>query len=547
MQADKFSLPMQREDLIAYSKLVLGIDDYEVFEDAGYSGKNTARPAFQKMIARIRNREFTHLLVWKIDRISRNLLDFATLYEELQELRVTFVSKNEQFDTSTAMGGAMLKIVLVFAELERNMTAERVSATMLSRASQGYWNGGRITYGYSYDKESKTFAVNEDEAKAVRLIYDDYLEYKSTIHTTTVLNESGFLKRDGEPWNVYSVWLILSNPFYIGEYIYNRFKGTSKKIENPKEEWIKIENHHEAIISPETQAKVAAILSENDRMKNVPGRSHGSSKTHIFGDVCYCGVCGLKMGVGKTRPNKNGMTRSLYQCPSHRKRTGCVNKGTSDIPLGDFVFNYALNVLNVQREFDESWSIERIEKGLLKGLVFSEVFGVDKDDLNDFRNMLTDYGPEDVEAFTYVPSQDEIDYESRISAISAELDKQRRALLRLQDLFLYSDTAMSEKDFVLRKSEITLRIEELEDELVAAQTEGEVLPDQAFIEAASHVILTTILNGSSSIYFKDLYESIDHEEMKRFINTIISRIDIVDSKVSCITFKNGKRHRFIRE
>ena len=157
-QIDRDSLPMQRQELITYAQLMFGINDYVVFEDAGYSGKNTDRPEFQNMMRRIRAGEFTHLLCWKIDRISRNLLDFASMYQELKDLGVTFVSKNEQFDTSTAIGEAMLKIILVFAELERNMTSERVTATMLSRAQNGLWNGGRVPYGYDYDKDSKTFS-----------------------------------------------------------------------------------------------------------------------------------------------------------------------------------------------------------------------------------------------------------------------------------------------------------------------------------------------------------------------------------------------------
>jgi len=88
-------------------------------------------------MARIRKGEFTHLLVWKLDRISRNLKDFTEMWEELRERGVTFVSKMEQFDTSTAMGEAMLKIILVFAELERKLTAERVMSIMLSRAEKG--------------------------------------------------------------------------------------------------------------------------------------------------------------------------------------------------------------------------------------------------------------------------------------------------------------------------------------------------------------------------------------------------------------------------
>ena len=82
-QVDKDSIPMQKKDLIAYCQLILGTDNYEIFEDAGYSGKNTDRPAFQNMMGRIRKGEFTHVLVWKIDRVSRNLLDFAEVYEEL--------------------------------------------------------------------------------------------------------------------------------------------------------------------------------------------------------------------------------------------------------------------------------------------------------------------------------------------------------------------------------------------------------------------------------------------------------------------------------
>ena len=101
-QVDKESLPVQRQDLISYCKLILNTDNYVIFEDPGYSAKNTDRPDFQRMMARVRTGEFTHILVWKIDRISRNLLDFAAMYQELKELGVTFVSKNEQFDTSTA-------------------------------------------------------------------------------------------------------------------------------------------------------------------------------------------------------------------------------------------------------------------------------------------------------------------------------------------------------------------------------------------------------------------------------------------------------------
>lgn len=148
-QVDKDSLPFQRKKLKEYCKF-LGLEDHVIFEDDGYSAKNTERPHFQEMMSRVRSGEFSHLIVWKVDRVSRNLLDFAAMYQELKDHKVTFISMNEQFDTSTAIGEAMLKIILIFAELERNMTSERVTGIMLDRAEQGLWNGARMPVGYRH-------------------------------------------------------------------------------------------------------------------------------------------------------------------------------------------------------------------------------------------------------------------------------------------------------------------------------------------------------------------------------------------------------------
>lgn len=198
-QIDKDSLPVQREEIINYCKYALGITSFEVFEDAGYSAKNTDRPAYQTMMARVRSGEFTHLVVWKLDRISRNLLDFAGMYEELKQLGVTFVSKNEQFDTSTAMGEAMLKIILVFAELERKVTSERVTAIMYSRAANGQWNGGKVPFGYDYDKATKEFSINEREAVVVRMIYDMYEDTRSLLAVAELSTKIASRAEKGSP------------------------------------------------------------------------------------------------------------------------------------------------------------------------------------------------------------------------------------------------------------------------------------------------------------------------------------------------------------
>ena len=290
-QADKDSLPMQRKDLVAYSTLVLGIEDYVVFEDAGYSGKDVERPAFQQMMSRIRKKEFTHVLVWKIDRISRNLMDFSNMYQEFQDYGVTFVSKNEQFDTSSAMGEAMLKIILVFAELERKMTAERVMATMVSRANSGQWNGGRIPFGYEYDPKKKEFSIVEHEAEVCRKLRDDLLEYRSLAHTSRLLNSLGFRTRAGFEWSPTTVWIIASSPFYYGAYRYNRYRvySKSKRTERPKNEWVIIKDHHPAIFTEDEHERLLAILQSNSRRADGMKEYQISKNSHVFSGIAYCG------------------------------------------------------------------------------------------------------------------------------------------------------------------------------------------------------------------------------------------------------------------
>lgn len=192
------------------------------------------------------------------------------MYAELKELGVVFVSKNEQFDTSSAMGEAMLKIILIFAELERKTTSERVSAVFVSRANDGIWNGGKVPYGYSYDKESKTFSIAEDEAKIVRLIYSLYESEKSIVRVARIMNERGLKSRAGSDWSPTTVHTILSSPFYSGTYRYNyRDESNTKRFrEKGKDEWVLVENHHPAIVSPERQAAVGVILESKRYNKN---------------------------------------------------------------------------------------------------------------------------------------------------------------------------------------------------------------------------------------------------------------------------------------
>ena len=542
-QIDKDSLPMQRQELVTYAKLMFGIEDYVIFEDAGYSGKNTDRPEFQNMMRRIRAGEFTHLLCWKIDRISRNLLDFASMYQELKDLGVTFVSKNEQFDTSTAIGEAMLKIILVFAELERNMTSERVTATMLSRAQNGLWNGGRVPYGYDYDKESKTFSINQEEASLVHMMYDLYSTHRSLITVTRALNEDGHASRAGNNWSPISVFIILTNPFYTGKYRYNHYKDPGLKVEKDPSEWIEVPDHHPRIISDEQFEEVNRILHTNSRSKRLPGQQHTSKHVHIFGGLLYCGACGCQYVSTPSRAQTTGYRPSKYACPNLRKKETCNTKSVSDPVIGEFVINYVLNMMHARTSFSGIHDISDLQVALLKGGTFLDVDHIDKNGLDSCFHMFS-ATPLDGKRFRKPKKAASIDPE--LKRLSAEKRKTERALERLMNLYLYADNPISEKDFVVRKQALEDYLKEINENLgMIDRGRGiETISDENFIKRASYFIMSKELAGKDYIYFKKLATDMDAEILRDFFSEIIDSIIMDGSRIKEIVFRNGLAHTF---
>lgn len=546
-QIDRDSIPMQKKDLMTYCEFILNTDNYVIFEDAGYSGKNTVRPAYQKMMDRVRNDEFTHILVWKIDRISRNLLDFASMYQELKKLGVVFISKNEQFDTGTAIGEAMLKIILVFAELERNMTSERVTATMISRASNGQWNGGRIPFGYSYDSNTSTFSVREDEAAICRKLRDLYLENKSLVYTARALNAEGFKTRAGVDWTPPAVWIIASSPFYAGIYRYNRYKGTVGRTINSENEWVVIPDHHPAIFSLAEHEAMKSLLKTNSRnIENPVGRLHTTSNVHIFQGIAYCGKCKSRLTSSPGRKSSTGFRASNYSCPLRRKSKKCNNKTINDIVLGEFVINYILNMLNAKKMFSKIKTPDELQKQLLCGSTFSDIDHIDTDGLNEYYNLLSRYSSDNSFIFAKRPQKKKAAVSKELASLRKEKERQERAMTRLQDLYLYSENAMSEKDFIIRKEDISYRLKEINHKLgVLSDDSDSFLSDEEFIKQASHFLIQSELKNKKYIYFKNLVNTVSPEILKSYIDTILGSVYITDSKVTSIVFKNGLTHNFI--
>lgn len=543
-QIDKDSLPLQKSDLINYSKYVLNTENYEIFEDAGYSGGTTERPAYQDMIKRIKQREFTHVLVWKIDRISRNLRDFSDMYEEFKKYNVTFISKNEQFDTSSAMGEAMLKIILVFAELERKLTSERVYAIMISRAQKGLWNGATVPLGYDFDEEIKFPVVNYDEAEIVQAIFNYYEEFESTPKVANLLNMEGIpTKRNGK-WTHKTVNDILRNPFYIGTYRYNTKTQKTRRWKD-KKDWVVLEDNHEPIISKDQFYLVNEILDKN--LRGNKNHQRVKTYTHIFSGILTCAKCGNNLISSNDRTRENNFTPSKYTCYNYTSKGKCKTY-MSDLSVFPFIINYINNYINLQNRITDKYTLRDVERRLLRGPLFDEIDHIEKEDLKETYNILLEHNTisyelnEDDKKETGIKS-------SKISILMNEKKRYEKALEKLDNLYLFSESLFTPKEFANKRNTINENIEKINKDILESNNENKntfVSNDEFYSSLkASFFILSKYLSESKNIDGRHLLETVDMQILKDFIGKIISNIEINDKKIQNITFKNGIKHHFI--
>lgn len=193
-----------------------------VYQDQGYSGKNTHRPDFQRLLRDIRADRIDTLYVYRLDRFSRSVADFGQLWEIMQAHRVEFVSVNESFDTKTPMGRAMLHIIMVFAQLERETTAERVRDNYYRRALLGTWPGGPAPYGFSigkaYTKDGRQVSTltPSPQAEIVRRLFRDYAQTDISLsRLAKTLTGEGIPGPGRVGWDNVALSRILHNPSYV--------------------------------------------------------------------------------------------------------------------------------------------------------------------------------------------------------------------------------------------------------------------------------------------------------------------------------------------
>lgn len=262
-----YSIDAQKEQLSAYC-ISKGIKNYEFYIDGGWSGSNIERPEMQRLIKNVKENKISHVIVYKLDRLSRSQKDTLYLIEDVFNPHgVDFVSLNESMDTSTPMGRLMLGILSAFAQLERENIRLRTRMGMKERVKTGLWmGGGRVPFGYDYNKDKGILIPNKD-AEKVRQIYKLYIEGKAPQEIANLLG----LKYDR------LVYQILARKINYGTIEYNG------------EEY---QGQHEPIISKEIyDIAMRCMLDRSNVRANV--------SEHLLTGLVYCGVCGAKMRYQK--------------------------------------------------------------------------------------------------------------------------------------------------------------------------------------------------------------------------------------------------------
>ena len=262
-----YSIEAQKEQLTAYC-VSKSIKNYDYYIDGGWSGSNIERPEIQRLIKDVKEDKISHVIVYKLDRLSRSQKDTLYLIEDVFNPHgVDFVSLNESMDTSTPMGRLMLGILSAFAQLERENIRLRTRMGMKERVKAGLWmGGGRIPFGYDYDKEQGILVPNKD-AEKVKQIYDLYLKGYSGQNIANILG----LKYERLAMQI----LKRKSNYGIIEYNGEEYQGK-----------------HEPIISKETYD-----LAMNEMAKRSISRT--TSGENLLTGLVYCGNCGAKMHYQK--------------------------------------------------------------------------------------------------------------------------------------------------------------------------------------------------------------------------------------------------------
>lgn len=332
--------------------------EFIIYEDEGFSGGNINRPRFKELIQDVRNNKLDLLICYRLDRISRNVADFSSVLEILQENKVDFISIKEQFDTSSPMGRAMIYIASVFAQLERETIAERIKDNMLEMAKNGKWTGGRIPFGFVSEKiinidddlkkrESSILKHNLKDLETVELLYKKYLELGSLYKLEVYCYENNISSNNGKIFDKSSLKIILQNPVYvkadsfIKDYFesnnwivygdinnknslltYNKTENTTKngkqvKALKDKKDRFAAVSTIEGYLESKLWLNVQLQFEKNQDTFPRLGKTHNALLTGKL----ICGTCGHRMLIQHGKLSKKTNQRFFYYVCSLKKNS----------------------------------------------------------------------------------------------------------------------------------------------------------------------------------------------------------------------------------
>ena len=352
-RADSISIESQ----IEFCKYELKGGSFKEYKDKGYSGKNTVRPQLQQLLTDIRRGEVEKVIVYKLDRISRSILDFSNMMNLFQQYQVEFVSSTEKFDTSTPMGRAMLNICIVFAQLERETIQKRVSDAYYSRSQKGFRMGGKPPYGYRLEEilmegiHTKKLVEEPGEAAIVREIFDMYEQPDTSYGDITRYYAEKGVQFYGKELIRSMLAQLLRNPVYVradmdvyrffrshgtnivsspeqfdgihGCYLYQGRDAQTDKLQNLKGHMLVVAPH-EGLVSSEQWLNCRIKLMRNKTIQ----ANRKAVNTWLAGKV-KCGNCGYALMSIKIQSGKQYLrcTKRLNNkaCP------GCGKVYTEDV------------------------------------------------------------------------------------------------------------------------------------------------------------------------------------------------------------------------
>lgn len=294
----------------------------QTYDDGGFAGGNTGRPALKQLLADIEVGRIDCVVVYKVDRLSRSLLDFAKIMEVFENRDVAFVSVTQQFNTASSMGRLILNVLLSFAQFERDMISERTRDKMCAARRKGKYVGGRPILGY--DVIDKKLVIHEEEAERVRQIFTLYLEHQALLPTVRELNRRGWIGKryvtstektiGGKPFNKATLYNLLTNVAYVGQV---------------KHKDVEYDGEHDGIVDRQTFDRVQKLLARNGKNG---GRDVRNKCGALLRGLLKCGHCDCAMSHSFSTC---GTKRYRYYVCTRAQKHGRKNCPGPSVPAGE--------------------------------------------------------------------------------------------------------------------------------------------------------------------------------------------------------------------